>query len=1110
MFLQMFAVASTIALGPGVRGWLDDPAAAKLPLPYETRRDWSAYGPHEDMFARSDFAALSLKVFSVGGEGVARNAKLRVTANGETVVRACLWLEHRNASCRLVAEGTAKIAGGTWSDVSVDFADAKTPILPGDRLWLSLTGARDGKGNVRKCKVDAERSSVSFYVDPVAAESGTGLRAAPVVDCSTPDDRWAGLTRHPAVVNPPIPEDPAKILSLNGEWTFSAKAYSNGDRVQAFQHQATWADERKIVVPGCWEAQGVGEPHPTGIQYSCSDRTPRALNHFFNGAGWYRREVTVPAGWKGKRIWFKTGGTRGRGKFWVNGNPVCRLDDYTGTWKFDVTPYVKPGERAQVVAEVVNVFPNRNVEIDCHNRWGGIWREVAFEATETDCWIDDCWVRGDFDDRKAIVNVEVGRVEKVERVEKLRVTVDGVAVDRTIEQSNNQAISVDLSSDFRPWSPEEPNLYTAKVELVGVDGKVLETRWERFGVRKLEVRGNRFYLNDRPLFVRGCGDDSNYPLTGLSPADRAFHLRHLRKLRQAGFNFIRLHTHAEIDEYFQAADEAGLLLQPELSYYQDECMDVFGYSPERDVKQMHLQFRRHPSFAVYCTGNEGTLGSAAADKWFYDYVKALDPDRLVINQDGGRDNRPGTADFRSGPLGVWQRGSFEPGQPFICHEYQNLTVKADPRKMSRYTGVFAPPTTMAQRLQWLGRKKIGAEWVDLLQTAQHALQAYWQKDGSEMARLDPFCDGYCYWTAVAVVGFNPAGETATSQGFLDSFWETKEGGNSLDEFAKFNSPTCLLIDGTGRACEHDALSFNNLLFDMPGEKATKHRTDLKRVYSEGETLRAKVFLSHYGRKPLRDAKVAWSLGDLARGEFRIDAFALGELRALGEVAVAVPKLERAEKAELAMTLLDGDGSTVTENHWTYYLFPKRAPERVSRVACVEAYFDRLAPRYPGLARFDEKSAPDFTAYDTVIVQGASGLEEIALKAGVNVVALSNQLGEPNIHLGWWCAGEQVGTAFKRSEIFRHLPFEPYLCPLYFRIMKVGTRFPRANSTSWDFDVRADELVAVGESATEAYYYLTDRRLPNGRRYVRISGLDVVSDTPEGTAILDGVIGSRTH
>ena len=53
------------------------------------------------------------------------------------------------------------------------------------------------------------------------------------------------------------------------------------------------------------------------------------------------------------------------------------------------------------------------------------------------------------------------------------------------------------------------------------------TRYERFGVRKLEVRGKELYLNGHPFFVRGFGDNQQFPLTGTTPPDRTLHRRHL-------------------------------------------------------------------------------------------------------------------------------------------------------------------------------------------------------------------------------------------------------------------------------------------------------------------------------------------------------------------------------------------------------------------------------------------------------------------------------------------------------------------------------------------------------------------------------------------------------
>ena len=119
---------------------------------------------------------------------------------------------------------------------------------------------------------------------------------------------------------------------------------------------------------------------------------------------------------------------------------------------------------------------------------------------------------------------------------------------------------------FQPWSPESPQLYLADATLH--DGDCTLHGWqERFGVRKLEVRGDRFYLNDKPFFVRGYGDDFIYPETLASPASREIHRKHFEVARRSGFVYVRLHTHCEWPEFYEAADEAGILIQPELPYY---------------------------------------------------------------------------------------------------------------------------------------------------------------------------------------------------------------------------------------------------------------------------------------------------------------------------------------------------------------------------------------------------------------------------------------------------------------------------------------------------------------------------------------------------------------
>ena len=937
-------------------------------------------------------------------------------------------------------------------------------------LLVDLTdSAKDGT----RYLLDAEKSTVSF----VAAARGSGhagrvpLPAAgsSKPPCNWPDDDWAGRPRHLAVVNPPVPVEEGSVLSLRGEWDFLFRKNDDAARIHAFHKLGRWPGERKINVPGCWESQGVGEPSDMVISYGHPVESRMPLRNFANGSGWYRRHVTVPSAWKDKRIWLKTGGVRGRGRFWVNDVPVARLDDYIGTWKYDITDLIRHDRPNKIVAEVSNYHPTRNTQLDSYSRWGGIWRDVELEATPRDVWIDDAYVRGDFATMRADV----------------RVTLGG--------DTNAARIVTTVPDGLKPWSPESPNLYTAKVELVARDGRVLQTRFERFGIRSFEARGNTFFLNGKPFFARAFGDDSIYPLTGLTPPDRDFHRRHLMTARAAGFNYVRTHTHTEIDEYFQAADEAGVLVQPELSYNMDESMGFFSYNGCGDALQMHLQLRRHPSFATYSFGNEGCLGEAA-DRRLYRFVKALDPDRLVINQDGGRDNTFGTADLKSGPMAIWERGAYEPGMPFIAHEYLNLTVKSDPRLEKDYTGVYGPTATMSARTKWLEERGLGPEWVERLQDAQHALQAFWQKYGIEQARLDPFCDGFCFWTLVDVVGAPQDGVTCSANGYLDSFWRPKKGGWSLEEFARFNSSVGVFVDTAAESADAPlALSWNRGQFDWPDDECYRYADRERFVYEAGEEIPLAFHFDNYGEGAVRDAELVWSIDGKTERK-KLDDLCLGGIRCVHRTAFKVPEVRKAERFRLDFSVVGTvEGMPFKAgNSRDFWFFPRRASRRVAGVAAAKALKGALDGRYKGL----EELGGD--GVKIAIVEAGSPEEMAALRSGVHVVSISNQTGVPNNRLGWWFAANQVGMAFKRHPMLARLPFEPFLSPLLFRIVKDPARLPIES-------LEQGEVIVAGEGKDFVGLYLSDGRTSAGGRHVRVTGLDVLSDTPEGTALLDGIL-----
>ena len=906
---------------------------------------------------------------------------------------------------------------------------------------------------------------------------------------------WAGIEPHPAVVNPVVrPADDPDVVSLRGEWDFlTANFGSHRQPISAALYSlgrgAPWTDTnrvRRISVPGCWEAQGVGNVS-TSRPWVCTwDCSQRPIRWGFWGEGWYRKSVTVPAGWRGKRIWLKTGIIGNTGFLWVNGQAVAHVTLYCGTVKYDVTDFVKPGEENVVVVQAINTGTSRLGGLTSMNSWGGILRDIEFEATPSGCFIDDAWVRGDFDGQRAEVKVKVEGEQRNDRLV-LRATVEGEQRETDVRCSSSPSdfvLDVPLR-DFRPWSPVHPNLYTAKVELVE-NGAVIQTRYERFGVRKLEVRGKEFYLNGRPFYVRGCGWHAIDPIRGTTPRDRGEILRQARKIRASGFNACRFHTSCREPEVFEAADEVGLLLQPELPYYNDVPASGQAFDPMGDAEELWRNYRRHPSFAVYSGGNEGWFGTKQS-KAFYEAIKATDPDRLAICQDGWfnpESNQRGTADFQGGAMNVWPRGSIDPDMPFFCHEYLNLTIKADSRLADRFTGVWLPPVSRTDRRDWLARFGLDLTRGDRLQGAMAVLQKTWRKYGFESARLDPHCDGYSYWSLQDVCSrFKGA---CTGQALYDPFFGDKPCGDTPASVARYNSETCVLMDVSPRLYgpDEEAARFKRNPFEM-------YLTDFatNRVRTAGERIDAHFYLAHYGERDLPAARLVWKLvadgRTLASGEKAIGDQTVGAVREIATEDIAVPDVRTACHAVLEARVVAGTSSF--ENAWDWWLFPKRAKIDGRGVYVADAFRAALAPRFTELAAAAGEAR-------VVIAPTNDPAVAVARAAGKRLVTISGTEGPVSVTLGWWWLGDQMGAVLEQAPELRYLPHDGVLSPLLFRIMKKGEEL-RAGSTP----------LVYGEGGEACYSYLRRTTHPSGCVEYAVTGMDLLADFAESDAILRGLV-----
>jgi len=310
-------------------------------------------------------------------------------------------------------------------------------------------------------------------------------------------------------------------------------------------------------------------------------------------------------------------------------------------------------------------------------RWGGLNREVFLEA-RSDPMIDDVFVIPDIKSQTARTQVVLRRHAAAEAWQgELTVSVAPVAGGETCEargivrfaagerESEKTVIDVKLDN-VRTWSPEDPCLYRVEVRLLD-EGKSVDFVCDGFGMREFGVgEGGVLLLNGRPYFIRGLGDDSVEVINGIQYPDKQIYVDRLRMIKRYGFNAIRFLSHTPIKEYFEAADEVGVLLLCDGEYYGGPKQSIPIL--KKQVPRLVKTHCNHPSWYAFSSGNEFfQCQGATPDPDWMEYIrhahetfKRLDPTRFFIGSEG--------ADVFPTDI-ITQRGTFRgpappPDQPF--------------------------------------------------------------------------------------------------------------------------------------------------------------------------------------------------------------------------------------------------------------------------------------------------------------------------------------------------------------------------------------------------------------------------------------------------------------
>ena len=298
--------------------------------------------------------------------------------------------------------------------------------------------------------------------------------------------------------------------------------------------------------------------------------------------------------------------------------------------------------RPQNFIDSLRVYP-RAVKKEEKNKAGGYVLDVCVELAPG--------AKKVYKDAKIILQSEALAAGELEDTQTLTEIIsysgEGLAEAGTDKEENSKTMEIwfrdlPLRENVKLWDEDEGNLYEMAVTLDNgmsaedKGGSTAECR-TRFGIRSFGDNGSgRLALNGRAIFLRGEANCAEYPETGHPPMTIPEWKEMLLKYRSYGINFVRFHSHCEPEAAFAAADELGMLLQPELSHWDPK--DAFGTEESYRYYRAELvdllkTYANHPSFVMLTLGNELQAQDEGRERMreLVRTAKRMDPTRLYAN-----------------------------------------------------------------------------------------------------------------------------------------------------------------------------------------------------------------------------------------------------------------------------------------------------------------------------------------------------------------------------------------------------------------------------------------------------------------------------------------------
>ena len=377
-----------------------------------------------------------------------------------------------------------------------------------------------------------------------------------------------------------------------------------------------------ISVPSNWEMLGYSIP-----TYNTVDNT----------VGMYRRSVTVPATWTGKRIYWRFDGALDGAEIFVNGQKAGYHESGYTAFDVDLTGLIKPGQRNLLAVRVSKTTPSFEADTGDYQSMGGIYRDTSLIAVPQ-THIHDITVRTPLaaNYRDATLNTQV----QVMGTAGQAVAVTGQLVDSRGKSSGvrlsgqgtigaNGTAGVSLSAPVtspKLWSAEKPNLYYVVLQL-SVGGKPVERAEQRFGFKQIDIKNNVVLWNGQPIKCLGICRHDFWSDKGFALTDTEWN-KDLNMMKAANINAVRTSHYNHAARFLELCDEKGMYILDEVPYcWIDDRVKDPAYAPFllQRTQETIVRDKNRPCVLAWSMGNENPFGQDSQEVVYL--AKQMDPTR---------------------------------------------------------------------------------------------------------------------------------------------------------------------------------------------------------------------------------------------------------------------------------------------------------------------------------------------------------------------------------------------------------------------------------------------------------------------------------------------------